>query len=309
MLCSKDIAIKRSFIPSCFSLCFWPILTGWISCDRRRVSNTERSWCATRSVLVVYRIPASFSAKVTYLSDKGNHRFYNVGFNVGLRSLRGDLRNVQPRRAFFSFFFCMCLCHQPDVMVHPSKTTINFDLLARSPGIPGIQRTNSSIPHLQRHQLRPSLSESKSRVPAEETVLTYSTGMMKWFSVEDPRVVAYWGGGLLCDWSRRNLTLLLATNLCMWSDVWKNRAPTVRFCADAILHTNNAGVLPTRLLAAWGDDQIISYHASNFAKAEVIMFGGVEYSNSDPLLDVISDPNVSFFDVTAVSPACISALL
>ena len=31
------------------------------------------------------------------------------------------------------------------------------------------------------------------------------------------------------------------------------------------------------------------------------MFGGQEGSNIDPLLDLKSDPSVSFFDITAVS--------
>ncbi|CAM9815198.1 unnamed protein product, partial [Ectocarpus fasciculatus] len=58
-------------------------------------------------------------------------------------------------------------------------------------------------------------------------------------------------------------------------------------------------VLPTRLLAAWGDSETIGYHAANFAKAEVILYGGVENSNTDPIIELTSDPDVTFFDVTA----------
>eukprot|EP00752_Nemacystus_decipiens_P015392 g13725.t1 len=59
------------------------------------------------------------------------------------------------------------------------------------------------------------------------------------------------------------------------------------------------GVAPTRLLAAWGDSDTISYHGAHFGKAEVVMFGGQESSNMDPLVDLKSDPSVSTFDVTA----------
>lgn len=65
------------------------------------------------------------------------------------------------------------------------------------------------------------------------------------------------------------------------------------------------GVLPTRLLAAWGDDEAISYHYTNVAKGQVILFGGVENSNVDLLDEIASSPNVSVFDVTAVSKCAI----
>lgn len=45
----------------------------------------------------------------------------------------------------------------------------------------------------------------------------------------------------------------------------------------------------------------MSYHGTNFAKGEVVIFGGAESADVEPLADVISDPEVSFFDVTAVS--------
>lgn len=59
-------------------------------------------------------------------------------------------------------------------------------------------------------------------------------------------------------------------------------------------------MLPTRLLTAWGDSETIGYHAANFAKAEVILYGGVENANTDPILELTNDPDVPFFDVTAV---------
>lgn len=61
-----------------------------------------------------------------------------------------------------------------------------------------------------------------------------------------------------------------------------------------------AGSLATRVLAAWGDEESISYHGLNFAKAEIIFFGGTENSNPDPVLELISSPTVASFDVTAV---------
>ena len=61
------------------------------------------------------------------------------------------------------------------------------------------------------------------------------------------------------------------------------------------------GASPTTLIAAWGNTESISYHENNFAQGQVIMFGGVENSNSDPLLGISSSPSVSFFDITAVS--------
>lgn len=45
----------------------------------------------------------------------------------------------------------------------------------------------------------------------------------------------------------------------------------------------------------------MEYHGTSFAKGEVVMYGGAENADEDPLADVISDPEVSFFDVSAVS--------
>lgn len=63
------------------------------------------------------------------------------------------------------------------------------------------------------------------------------------------------------------------------------------------------GALPTRLLAAWGDEDVISYHGFDFAKGEVIVFGGMENSDPDPISDISSSPSVASFDVTSVSHA------
>ena len=63
------------------------------------------------------------------------------------------------------------------------------------------------------------------------------------------------------------------------------------------------GVSPTRLIAAWGDSATVSYHGTQLAKAEVVVFGGEENSDTNPLLEVTSTPGVQFFDITAVSGA------
>lgn len=63
---------------------------------------------------------------------------------------------------------------------------------------------------------------------------------------------------------------------------------------------NTTGALATRIIAAWGDQDTISYHDANFAKGQVTLYGGVENSNLDPIVELTSDPGVSFFDVRAV---------
>lgn len=63
--------------------------------------------------------------------------------------------------------------------------------------------------------------------------------------------------------------------------------------------TSHAGALPTRLIAAWGDSEAVSYHQTNVAKGQVILFGGPENADADPLAEIKSSP--LFFDVTAVS--------
>lgn len=68
------------------------------------------------------------------------------------------------------------------------------------------------------------------------------------------------------------------------------------------LPTPQVGSPPTRLIAAWGDEESVEYHGTtNFAKGEVVVFGGAEHADVEP--DVASDPEVSFFDVTTVSCA------
>ncbi|CAN0543062.1 unnamed protein product, partial [Ectocarpus sp. 12 AP-2014] len=47
------------------------------------------------------------------------------------------------------------------------------------------------------------------------------------------------------------------------------------------------GAQPTRLLAAWGDSDTVGYHDANFAKGQVVMFGGSENDDAaDPVLEV-----------------------
>lgn len=70
--------------------------------------------------------------------------------------------------------------------------------------------------------------------------------------------------------------------------------------AHAPTITSTTGALATRILTAWGDQDTISYHAADFAKGQVILYGGTENSNSNPIFEVMSDPAVSFFDVRAV---------
>lgn len=75
-------------------------------------------------------------------------------------------------------------------------------------------------------------------------------------------------------------------------------------CVPAAVMTNiniGAGVVPTILIAAWGDSETVSYHGTHSAKASVAVFGEQEGSYVDPLLDLKSNPDVSFFDVTTVS--------
>ena len=60
------------------------------------------------------------------------------------------------------------------------------------------------------------------------------------------------------------------------------------------------GAVPTRILTAWGDQDTVTYHGANFAKGQVILFGGVENSDVNPVAELTSDPGVSFFDVRPV---------
>ncbi|CAM9180093.1 unnamed protein product [Ectocarpus sp. 4 AP-2014] len=57
------------------------------------------------------------------------------------------------------------------------------------------------------------------------------------------------------------------------------------------------GAQPTRLLAARGDSDSVGYHDGNFAKGQVVMFGGSENDDAaDPVLDVKTSADVQFFD-------------
>lgn len=62
------------------------------------------------------------------------------------------------------------------------------------------------------------------------------------------------------------------------------------------------GAQPTRVLAAWGDSDTVGYHDGNFAKGQVVMFGGSENDDAaDPVIDVKTSEDVQFFDAAPVS--------
>ncbi|CBJ33319.1 conserved unknown protein [Ectocarpus siliculosus] len=57
------------------------------------------------------------------------------------------------------------------------------------------------------------------------------------------------------------------------------------------------GAIPTRVLTAWGDSDTVGYHGENFAKGQVVMFGGSENDDAaDPVIDVKTSEDVQFFD-------------
>ncbi|CBJ33480.1 conserved unknown protein [Ectocarpus siliculosus] len=57
------------------------------------------------------------------------------------------------------------------------------------------------------------------------------------------------------------------------------------------------GTQPTRVLVAWGDSDTVGYHDENFAKGQVVMFGGSENDDAaDPVVDVKTSEDVQFFD-------------
>lgn len=70
---------------------------------------------------------------------------------------------------------------------------------------------------------------------------------------------------------------------------------------------NGAGALPTTLIAAWGNSETISYHGIQSAKGAVVVFGGEDSSDVDPLRELKSNPGVSFFDVTTVTAVAASS--
>ncbi|CAM9245832.1 unnamed protein product, partial [Hapterophycus canaliculatus] len=59
------------------------------------------------------------------------------------------------------------------------------------------------------------------------------------------------------------------------------------------------GVPPTRLIAAWGDTEFMSYHDADFAKGEVVMFASAEDADAAvPLIEIMESNDTMFFDVT-----------
>ncbi|CAN0057481.1 unnamed protein product [Scytosiphon promiscuus] len=68
----------------------------------------------------------------------------------------------------------------------------------------------------------------------------------------------------------------------------------------AFVDDTQDGVLPTRILAAWGDTDYVTYHDTNFAKGEAVIFGDAEDSaTSVPLEEIKSSEDTTYFDVTA----------
>ncbi|CAM9519920.1 unnamed protein product [Sphacelaria rigidula] len=59
------------------------------------------------------------------------------------------------------------------------------------------------------------------------------------------------------------------------------------------------GIIPTRLIAAWGSQDRIAYHASDVALAQVILFEEDNEASTDPLVDVKIAEDISYFDVGA----------
>lgn len=68
------------------------------------------------------------------------------------------------------------------------------------------------------------------------------------------------------------------------------------------------GTLPTRVIAAWGDEDAISFHGAYFAKAEVILFSDAASTKIDPILEIAAGDTATFFDVVVVSStSCLRA--
>ncbi|CAM9101397.1 unnamed protein product [Ectocarpus fasciculatus] len=65
---------------------------------------------------------------------------------------------------------------------------------------------------------------------------------------------------------------------------------------DRVFEDDSLGA--TRLLAAWGESDSVGYHAGNFAKGDVVMFGGSENADAAEPLDEVK-ATVSFFDATS----------
>ena len=60
------------------------------------------------------------------------------------------------------------------------------------------------------------------------------------------------------------------------------------------------GIVPTRLIAAWGNQDSITYHASDVGLAQVILFGDDAEASTDPLVEIKAAEDISYFDVGAV---------
>ncbi|CAM9945366.1 unnamed protein product [Scytosiphon promiscuus] len=57
-------------------------------------------------------------------------------------------------------------------------------------------------------------------------------------------------------------------------------------------------VSATQLISAWGDTDVISYHDSNFAKVQVVMFGNAADAEADEaLVDIKDNADIPYFDV------------
>ncbi|CAM9153832.1 unnamed protein product [Sphacelaria rigidula] len=59
------------------------------------------------------------------------------------------------------------------------------------------------------------------------------------------------------------------------------------------------GTNPTRLIAAWGSQDSVSYHGSDVGQAQVILFAEDNEASTDQLVDVKAAEDISYFDVAA----------
>lgn len=59
---------------------------------------------------------------------------------------------------------------------------------------------------------------------------------------------------------------------------------------------------PTKVIAAWGDGDVITYHGlENVAQAQEYLFASAAEFNTDPLAKITNNSNISYVDVVAVS--------
>ncbi|CAM9395306.1 unnamed protein product [Sphacelaria rigidula] len=59
------------------------------------------------------------------------------------------------------------------------------------------------------------------------------------------------------------------------------------------------GTNPTRLIAAWGSQDSVSYHGSNVGQAQVILFEEDNEASTDLLVDIKAADDISYFDIAA----------